>query len=121
MATKTTVVLIDDLDGSEATDTINFGLDGVDFEIDLNDEHAGQIREALSMWIGHARKIGGRARRGTASRIPAPAANKTGITAEDRAAMQRWAPSNGFKAPADRGRIAEPLREAWVAAGRPSF
>ncbi|WP_444546482.1 histone-like nucleoid-structuring protein Lsr2 [Brachybacterium paraconglomeratum] len=47
MARKTQVILTDDVDGSEATQTVSFALDGVAYEIDLNDSHAGQLREQL--------------------------------------------------------------------------
>ena len=65
MAQKVNIVLVDDLDGTEATETVTFGLDGTSYEIDLNDGNAASLREALSGYVGHARKVtggGGRAR-----------------------------------------------------------
>ena len=41
-------LFIDDLDGSEAEDTIRFGLDGTEYEIDLNAEHGQALRDALA-------------------------------------------------------------------------
>ena len=41
MAQKVNVILIDDIDGSEATETVSFGLDGTQYEMDLNLQHAG--------------------------------------------------------------------------------
>ena len=60
MAQKVNIVLVDDLDGTEATETVTFGLDGTSYEIDLNDANASALREALSGYVGHARKVTGR-------------------------------------------------------------
>ena len=64
MAQKTQVILVDDVDGSEANQTVTFALDGVTYEIDLNDEHAAALRESLEEWVGKARRTGGRRRSG---------------------------------------------------------
>ena len=58
MAQKTTVQLVDDIDGSEAAETVSFGVDGASFEIDLSEEHASSLREALSRFIVSARRAG---------------------------------------------------------------
>ena len=71
MAQKVHIVLEDDLDGSDATETVSFGLDGTTYEIDLNDKNAGELRDALPSYVGHGRKVSGR-RRG---RRPAAATN----------------------------------------------
>ena len=63
MAQKVNIVLVDDLDGTEATETVSFGLDGTTYEIDLNDANAASLREALSGYVGHARKVTGGGRR----------------------------------------------------------
>ena len=65
MARKTQVILTDDTDGSEATGTVSFALDGVSYEIDLNDDNAQQMREQLSEWTSKARRVGGRRIPGT--------------------------------------------------------
>lgn len=56
MAEKVLVELVDDLDGSIATQTIDFSLDGQNFEIDLNDRHAQQLRDLLGGWAQHAHR-----------------------------------------------------------------
>lgn len=48
MAQKIKALLIDDLDGSEAECTVRFGLDGTNYEIDLNAEHAQALRDTLA-------------------------------------------------------------------------
>ena len=67
MAQKIQILLIDDLDGSEAEGTVRFGLDGTDYEIDLNGEHARALRDALARYVHAARRAGGGARRPAAA------------------------------------------------------
>jgi hypothetical protein len=57
MAQRVEIVLEDDLDGSEAAETVVFALDGTSYEIDLNDKNAAALRDALSVYVGHARKV----------------------------------------------------------------
>src|SRR4051794_41194707 len=64
MAQRVNVVLVDDIDGSDAAETVGFALDGVDYEIDLSEQHARELREAVSLYVGHARRTGGRRRSG---------------------------------------------------------
>jgi hypothetical protein len=107
MAQKVHIVLEDDLDGSDATQTVSFGLDGTSYEIDLNDKNAAALRDTLATYVGHGRKVSGsrRGRRSTAS-----AAN--GHSAKE---IRDWARSNGHKVP-ERGRIPGEVREAFEAA-----
>ena len=107
MAQKVHIVLVDDLDGSDATQTVSFGLDGTSYEIDLTDEHAASLREALAEYVGHARKVGSgrRGRRSTAAASSGPSAKE----------IRDWARSNGYDVP-DRGRVSAEVREAYDAA-----
>ena len=66
MAQKVHIVLEDDIDGSEADETVTFGLDGTTYEIDLNDKNAAALRDALAAYVGHGRK--GERRRGKGRR-----------------------------------------------------
>ncbi|GAB7192709.1 Lsr2 family protein [Kineococcus sp. NUM-3379] len=119
MAQKVQVLLVDDIDGGEAAETITFSLDGVTYEIDLSDEHAGALRDAFAPWVGHARKVGGRS--GGAARKSAPAAPKqrTGQAAPtggsggvDTGAVRTWARENGYTV-SDRGRISAEIIKAY--------
>ena len=56
MAQKIQTLLIDDLDGSAADGTVRFGLDGAEYEIDLNARHAQELRDALARYVGAARR-----------------------------------------------------------------
>ena len=60
MAQRRVVTLEDDLDGGTASETVTFALDGVTYEIDLNDTHAVDLRETLSAYIAPGRRTGGR-------------------------------------------------------------
>lgn len=60
MSKRIITLLEDDLDGTEASQTINFGVDGTTYEIDLNDANALQLREGLAPFVSAARKIGRR-------------------------------------------------------------
>jgi hypothetical protein len=109
MAQKVNIVLVDDLDGSEATESVSFGLDGTSYEIDLNDKNAAQLRDALAPYVGHARKVGAAARRN--GRRSAAAASE-GPSARE---IRDWARSNGYEVP-DRGRVSAEVRSAFDAA-----
>jgi nucleoid-associated protein Lsr2 len=63
MATKRTVALEDDLDGGPADDTVRFGLDGSEYEIDLSKKNAKTFRNQLAPFVEHARKAGKTQRR----------------------------------------------------------
>jgi hypothetical protein len=106
MATKIITRLEDDLDGSEASETISFALDGIEYAIDLNDEHAGELREALRRFTDAARKTsGGRGR---------PARKSAGGQA-DAKTVRMWALDNGLQVNT-RGRIQADIVEQYQAA-----
>lgn len=111
MAQRVNVVLVDDLDGGDAAETVSFALDGVDYEIDLSEKHAGELRNALSLYIGHGRRTGGRRRKAPAGGGKAAAATGGPSASEIRA----WARENGWEVP-ERGRVAAEVREAYAAA-----
>lgn len=106
MAQKVSIILVDDIDGSEATETISFGLDGTSYEIDLNDAHAAELREAFAAYVGHARKV-------TAPRRAA--ARRSSGSGTDTKAVREWARANGHEV-SDRGRIPADLVAAYEAA-----
>jgi hypothetical protein len=111
MAQKVTVELVDDLDGTVAEDinTVSFALDGVSYEIDLTEDNAENLRDALADFVAAARRTGGRIKRGTpATAAPSrPAANR-----EQTKAIRDWARQNGFDLAA-RGRIPANVIEAF--------
>lgn len=111
MAQKVSIQLVDDIDGTEADETISFGLDGASYEIDLNDANAAALREALSAYVGHARKLSASPRRGRRG-SSAAAASAGGPSAKE---IREWARENGWEVP-ERGRVSSEVREAYDAA-----
>src|SRR3954451_17801370 len=102
MAQRTIVQLTDDLDGSEATESISFALDGVAYTIDLNENNAAALREALAPYVGAARRESGRARRGTVTPISGGRRGRA-AAAFDPKTIRVWAAENGIAVSA-RGR-----------------
>jgi hypothetical protein len=101
MAQRVQVILEDDYDGGTAEETVSFALDGAEYEIDLSSENAAGLRDALAPWLAHARKTGGRRKRGAK-----PAGDSS--TSEIRA----WALANGHDV-SSRGRVSSEVREAY--------
>ena len=107
MAQKVNIILVDDIDGSEAHETVSFGLDGTSYEIDLSDDNAAKLRDALALYIGHGRKVSG-ARRGGGRRA-ASSSSTGGASPKD---IRDWARANGYTVP-DRGRIPADVKAAY--------
>lgn len=119
MAQKTIIQYIDDLDGtsSDSIETVEFGLDGVTYEIDLSDTNAGELRDHLATYVGLARRTGGRVKRGLAS--PGSRSGGSGHSREQTHAIREWAKKNGHDV-SDRGRIPAAVIEAFeTGAGKP--
>ena len=114
MAQKVNIVLIDDIDQTDAEETVTFGLDGKEYAIDLNDANAAALRDALAPYVAHARPVsGGRGRRSGGSSAPRSSASTTGGPAASE--VRAWARDNGFEVP-ERGRVSAEVREAYAAA-----
>ncbi|MDQ0867464.1 histone-like nucleoid-structuring protein Lsr2 [Arthrobacter globiformis] len=107
MARKTVIILEDDLDGSEASEEVQFAIDGTEYEIDLNEEHADELRQALGRFANAARKSSGGRGRPTGRRAPAG-----GIDAK---AIRQWALDKGLQVNS-RGRIQADIVEQYQAA-----
>jgi len=109
MAQKTQVVLTDDIDGSEATQTLTFAFQGVSYEIDLNEDHAKALEESFHDWINSARKVTGS--RGAKPRRSGVSASTPG-GGRDLNEVRAWLRSNGHEV-ADRGRVSQTLLEEY--------
>jgi hypothetical protein len=105
MAQKVQVILVDDLDGGEAEESVSFSLDGVSYEIDLSADNAEALREAIAPWVGHARKVGGRGRGRVNGRGRASAKTDLGD-------VRAWARENGYQV-SDRGRVSAEVMSAY--------
>jgi nucleoid-associated protein Lsr2 len=106
MATKITVFLEDDLDGGPAVETVRFGLEGTDYEIDLNKKNAAAFRRRLAPFIEHARRAG----RGQRRRPVRGASGR-----ERGSEVRAWAKGQGIAVSA-RGRIPAAVMEQYEAA-----
>lgn len=107
MAQKVSIVLVDDIDGSKASETVSFGLDGREYAIDLTTKNAQKLRDALAPFVAHARRETSRARRGRGA--------TTARNGSSAAEIRAWARDNGYKVP-DRGRVAADVKAAYEAA-----
>lgn len=108
MARVTQVSLVDDIDGSVASSTVGFSLDGKSYELDLSDKNAGKLRDVLAPFVASARRLGGRARRTSGS---APTVARS-TDRQRTTAIREWARKNGHEV-ADRGRIPANIVEAY--------
>lgn len=107
MATRITTTLIDDLDGSEAAETLVFALDGESFAIDLNKDNAAAMRASMEMYVSAARKY------------KPKGASTPGRKAKDDSKpsskeVRAWAQENGIQI-SPRGRIKEAILEQYSA------
>lgn len=108
MAKKVVETLVDDLDGGEAAETVRFGIDKADYEIDLSKENASALRDALAPYIRAARKVQTGGRRVRGSRRSAGARGGS----NDTAAIREWAKAHGYKI-SDRGRVPAEIAEEY--------
>ena len=109
MAQKVQTLFIDDIDGSAADGTVRFGLDGTDYEIDLNSEHAQALRDALARYINAGRRAGGGARR------QARSGRKASANGVNTTEIREWAKAQGIEVK-DRGRVPAELVVKFKAA-----
>lgn len=104
MARRTVIELLDDIDGTTASETIIFAIDGLAYEIDLNETHAAKLRNNLAEWIESARNLAGQ-------RATSPAQSSSASSP----AIREWARNNGYEVSA-RGRISTELMKMWESA-----
>lgn len=108
MAQRTFIELVDDLDGTEATETVTFQLDGVTYEIDLNEQNAAALRQDVEPYTVAARRVSstrGRSGRRRGSSVPK----------SNTAEVREWARANGYTV-SDRGRVPAEVQDAYDAA-----
>jgi hypothetical protein len=110
MAQKIQTLFIDDIDGGAAEGTVRFGLDGTEYEIDLNAKHTEDLRKVLANYVANGRKAAGKARR-------APSGRRSGAGAVDTAKVREWAKGHGYDIK-DRGRVPANVVEKYQAAAR---
>jgi len=109
VATKTEIVLVDDLTRDPADTTVKFALDKTEYKIDLSDGNATEMRQALSAYIDAAQEMSGSGRRSAQ-------ASKPVYSGYDPAAVRAWAAGQGMEVNV-RGRIKADVVERFQAAG----
>ena len=109
MAQKVQTLFVDDLDGSAAEGTVRFGLDGTDYEIDLNTEHAQALRDALARYVSAGRRAAGGTRR------PVRSGRKASANGVNATEVREWAKEQGIEVK-DRGRVPADLVVKFKAA-----
>ncbi|MCT9821143.1 Lsr2 family protein [Microbacterium sp. W1N] len=114
--------LVDDLDGTVlevgSGETVLFSLDGTAYEIDLTDENAAGLRDALAPYIAAGRSVSARAGSPRGGSAPAPRAGartQRRSGQRDYAPVRTWAAANGYTL-SERGRIPAAVLEAYDAA-----
>ena len=105
MARKVEIFLVDDYDGGEAAETVGFGLDGVSYEIDLSEQNAQALRDAVQHHVERARRTGGRKPGETKDRRPA-------VDRDKAKAIRTWAQTQGHSI-TDRGRLSNAIIDAY--------
>jgi hypothetical protein len=113
MAQKHIVQLIDDLDGGPAAETVTFGIDGSQYEIDLTAKNAAKLRDALAPYVASARRS---ARAGGRSAVTSRRGSGRAARSdrEQTHAIREWARKSGHKV-GDKGRIPAHILEAYHA------
>jgi len=109
VAQKVQTLFIDDIDGSAAEGTVRFGLDGTEYEIDLNAEHARQLRDTLAAYVRAGRRVAGGSRRPIRGERSSPA---SGLNTTE---VREWAKAQGIEVK-DRGRVPTELVARFTAA-----
>jgi hypothetical protein len=113
VAQKVLVALVDDVDGSEADESVKFALDGVAYEIDLSAKNAQKLRGVLEPYVEVARRTGGRASRGRGRPARSAAAGgSSGGRKAETAEIRAWAKAQGYDV-SDRGRIPADIIDAF--------
>jgi hypothetical protein len=118
VAQKVVVSLVDDLDETEADETVEFGIDGVTYEIDRSDANAAKLRDLLADYVAHSRRLSGRRRSSSRASAPASAAparrsgGRASVDREQNQAIREWARKQGMTV-SERGRIPSEVSEAY--------
>jgi hypothetical protein len=121
MAKATVEVLIDDLDGSEATQTIILGWNGEWRELDLSKRNLASLSRTLDKYWTVGRPVSGSrlptARRSRPNNASSP--RRAAKAKRDPKLIRAWATDNGIAIPA-RGRIPVDVERQYNEATRRS-
>jgi hypothetical protein len=113
MAKQVITTLIDDIDGKPADRTIEFGLDGVNYTIDLSDANIAKLRKALDPFLSAGTRVG----RGGGRQSARSSSRGTSGGRDQNKAIREWAAQNGYEV-SERGRIPQGVSQAYRDAHR---
>lgn len=106
MAKKINVTLVSDLTEEVIPEgqgeTVNFAIDGTQFEMDLTTEEAQTMRELFSEYSDRARRVG----------KTAASTGRKSASAEETKRIRAWAADNGIPV-SPRGRISSEIKEKY--------
>lgn len=114
MAQKVQVILTDDIDGGDATETVEFALDSVGYVIDLSESNTKALRDALAPFIAAGRREG-KVRPTVRNTAPRSNGAAPARARGDLSVVRAWARENGFDV-SDRGRVSGEVKAAYEAA-----
>ena len=106
MSKNVSVIVTDDLDGSDSAETVSFGFDGVTYEIDLAKKNRAKLEKALAPYIEAGRRVPRSGRR---------AGGRSGGSSADRSEVRAWAKAAGLEV-SDRGRVSSEIMRQYEAA-----
>jgi hypothetical protein len=106
MSKNVSVIVTDDLDGSDNAETVSFGFDGVTYEIDLAKKNRAKLEKALAPYIEAGRRVPRGGRR---------AGGRSGGPSADRSEVRAWAKAAGLEV-SDRGRVSAEIMRQYEAA-----
>jgi hypothetical protein len=102
--------LVDDIDGSEASETVTISLEEREYELDLSEENAARLRSALAPFVSAARRSGGG--RPHRERSSGGGSQPPQFDRGRNAEIREWARQHGHEV-AVRGRIPASVLEAY--------
>jgi Lsr2 len=107
MSQRIITEMLDDIDGSKAAESVQFGLDGKSYTIDLSNENASRLREGLSRYVASASL--------QSNKQTKPARQKQAQNGENSQKIREWAKANGYDIQ-PRGRISQEITQKYLAA-----
>lgn len=113
MVQTVVVRLTDDLDGSDADETVAFGLDGKSYQIDLNKKNAATLRKTLKTYIDKGRPVRQASTRGRRASSGTTSTLFSQLDSEEKDRFRTWASLPNAR------RIGDARVRKWFDAGRP--
>lgn len=115
MAQQNITVLVDDLDGSKAVETVRFGFDGKTYELDLSRKNVRRLEASLGKFVKAARTVGEDSNVTPINRPKKTAKKTTLAPSADPKAVRAWAAEHGIEV-SKTGRVKRAVVEQYLSA-----